>query len=275
VNRAQQLARFLRARREQVNPEDVGIIVDDRRRVPGLRREEVATRAGLSADYYMRLEQGRDHQPSDQVLAGLARALLLDNDATTHLMTLGREPARSPLAPAAQQVAPHLQDLLDSWTTTAAFVHGYRLDVLAANPLARALTHVAEPGTNMLRSFFLNVEDHKRYPDLEWVLSAAVGYFRSRVGSEIDSPDVVELVKELKRESEHFSRIWARYDVKSGLSGEGLYHHPEGTFDRLRYQRFAVDGSDRQTLCVISAAPDSHDALLLSRLVSRAGDRTP
>jgi transcriptional regulator with XRE-family HTH domain len=269
VDRPHQLAQFLRARRARVRPEDVGLGGGDRRRVHGLRREELAMLAGISAGYYMRLEQGRDHRPSEKVLEALAQALRLDDDATTHLFALGRSarPAAQPRLAGDQSVPSDLQDLLDSWTTTPAFIHDRRLDVLASNELARALTPLSEPGTNLLRSWFLDLEDRKRYDDIEFVLTQAVAYFRATVDSDPDDPDVQNLVDELSLESEEFRRIWARHDVQPGLSGEGpLYHHPALGALRLRYQTFAVSGTEGLTMWVVSAAPGSRDAHALARL---------
>lgn len=140
MDRSHQLAEFLRARRARMKPEDVGISDGDRRRVPGLRREELATVAGLSADYYTRLEQGRSHRPSEKVLEALARALRLDADATAHLFFLGRavQSVASPDPKQKERVPPELRDLLDGWTTTPALIHGRWLDVLASNRLARS-----------------------------------------------------------------------------------------------------------------------------------------
>ena len=268
---SRQLAEFLRARRDQVKPERVGIPHVDRRRVPGLRREELAMLAGLSTDYVMRLEQGRDHRPSARVLDALARALQLDEDATTHLFQLGGAERQSPrlgLTPE-EVVRPALQELLDSWTTTPAFIHGRRLDVLASNALARALTPLAQPGNNLLRSWFLDLEDRQRYEDIRYVLTLAVAYFRAKVGNHLDDPGVADLVDELSRKSTEFREVWARHDVNSTLVGDSpIYHHPSIGSVQLRVETFAVDGTDRQTLYVVGAAPGSRDARALEQLAS-------
>jgi transcriptional regulator with XRE-family HTH domain len=275
VDRHHQLAQFLRARRARVRPEDVGLPGIDRRRAPGLRREEVAMLAGISAGYYMRLEQGRDHRPSEQVLEALAQALRLDDDATAHLFSLGRPapPTTQSRLAGDESVPSDLQDLLDSWTTTPAFIHNRRLDVLASTALARALTPLSEPGTNLMRSWFLDHEDRKRYDDIEFVLTQAVAYFRATVGSHPDDPDVQNLVDELSLASEEFRQIWARHDVQPGLLGEGpVYHHPTMGAVRLRYRTFAVTGTEGFTMWVVSAAPGSRDAQALALLSTMVAD---
>jgi transcriptional regulator with XRE-family HTH domain len=275
VDRPHQLAQFLRARRARVRPEDVGLGGGERRRAPGLRREEVAMLAGISAGYYMRLEQGRDHRPSETVLEALAGALRLDDAATSHLFALGgaAPPAARVRLAGDEGVSSDLRDLLDSLTTTPAFIHNHRLDVLASNALARALTPLSAPGTNLLRSWFLDHEDRSRYDDVEFVQTQAVAYFRVTVGSHPDDPDVQNLVDELSRQSETFRRIWAHHDVQPALVGEGpLYHHPVLGALRLRYQTFAVSGAKGLTLYVVSAAPGSRDAQALALLSSMVAD---
>ena len=231
--------------------------------------------AGLSADYYMRLEQGRDHRPSEKVLEALARALKLDDDATAYLFALGR-----PAAPVAQprpadddSVRPELQDLLDSWSTTPAFVHGRRLDVLASNALARALTPVCEPGTSLLRSWFVDLEERKRYGDVELVWALAVAYFRGTAGGDLDDPRLKSLVDELSQKSEEFRGLWSRHDVQSALSSEGPdYIHPTAGVLRLRYRTFPLGGTEGQMLWVVSGAPGSREARALARLATSAAD---
>ena len=269
VDSAHPLAEFLRARRARIKPEDVGLSGGDRRRVPGLRREELAMLAGLSADYYARLEQGRDHRPSENVLEALARALQLDDDATEHLYSLSRlaSPRAQPRPPAPESVRPEVQALLDALSTPA-FIHSRHLDVLAANAPARALTSVAEPGTNMLRSFFRDKEKHARYEDPQLTLTRAVAYFRATVGGDLDDPYVNHLVAELSLKSDDFRRLWAKRDVQTALSGEDLYFHPAVGVMRLSFQTFAVGGTDGQTLFAVTATPGSRDAETLAQLAT-------
>jgi transcriptional regulator with XRE-family HTH domain len=231
--------------------------------------------AGISAGYYMRLEQGRDHRPSEKVLEALARALRLDDDATAHLFALGRPapPTAQPRPEGDEGVPSDLQDLLDSWTGTPAFIHNRRLDVLASNAFARAVTPLAELGTNLLRSWFLDSEHRERYDDVEFVRTVAVAYFRASVAANPDDPNVQKLVDELSLESEEFRQIWARHDVQPDLSGEGpLYHHPTMGAVRLRYRTFTVTGSEGLTLYLISAAPGSSDAQALALLSTMVAD---
>jgi transcriptional regulator with XRE-family HTH domain len=136
------LGEFLRARRELVRPEDFGLPDPGRRRVPGLRREEVALLAGMSADYYVRLEQGRDKHPSAQVLDALARVYSLDEEAAAHLRELARPAARRRRRPSQpERVSPRLARLLDAWAGTPALIMGRYLDVLANNRLAAVVNH--------------------------------------------------------------------------------------------------------------------------------------
>jgi transcriptional regulator with XRE-family HTH domain len=271
VDRSEQLGQFLRARRARTRPEDVGLPDDRRRRVPGLRREELAMLAGLSADYYTRLEQGRGHRPSEQVLGALARALGLDADATAHLFFLGRAvpSAATRDAGRGEGVPAELRDLLEAWTATPAIIHGRLLDILASNALARALTPLAEPGTNLLRSVFLDPDARNRYADPASTSAAAVAYLRGNVGGDAGDPELTALVDELSLASEEFRRLWAQHDVLSAQMGDSDFVHPVVGVMRLRYQTFAVEGADRLTLLVVHTAPGSQDAAALERLAEQ------
>ena len=272
---AHSLAEFLRARRGRIKPGDVGILDGNRRRVPGLRREELAALAGLSVDYYTRLEQGRDYRPSEKVLQALARALQLDDDATDHMLALSRSASHAarPRDHADERVRPEVQALLDGWGTPA-FIHGRHLDVLASNAAARALTRVAEPRTNMLRSMFLLREEYERYEDLDFTLARTVAYFRAHVGNHLDDPYLQELIAELSLKSDDFRRLCADHDVLSAVSGSDLYLHPAVGWMRLSFQTFTVGGTDGQTLFATTAAPGSRDAQALARIAELARTRS-
>lgn len=227
--------------------------------------------AGISADYYTRLEQGRGHRPSEQVLAALARALGLDADATAHLYYLGRAlpsvAARD--ARRGEGVSVELRDLLDAWTATPAIIHGRWLDILASNALARALTPLAEPGTNLLRSVFLDPDARDRYADPESTCAAAVAYLRRNVGGDVGDPELMALIDELSLASEEFRRLWAQHDVLSAQMGDSDFVHPVVGVMRLRYQTFAVEGADRLTLLVVHTTPGGPDAETLARLAEQ------
>ncbi|HEY4098852.1 MAG TPA: helix-turn-helix transcriptional regulator, partial [Baekduia sp.] len=199
---------FLRARREQVRPEDVGIQISSpptRRRVPGLRREELAMLSGVSADYYVRLEQGRDQHPSAQVLDALARALQLDEDATLHLHELAAPAPRRRRARArTERVRPGMLRLLDSWPQTPALIIGRRMDVLAANAVASALNPICVVGMNIVRATFLDPAVRELYMDFDKNAADTVASLRASVGSDLDDPQLTELVGELSLKSEDF-----------------------------------------------------------------------
>jgi transcriptional regulator with XRE-family HTH domain len=269
---ANRIGRFLRARRELVRPEHVGIPDLGRRRVPGLRREELAMLAGVSADYYVRLEQGRDQHPSEQVLDALARALRLDDDATAHLHELARPaPGRRRRAGGRgrlERVRPSLQRLMDAWAESPAHVLGCRMDVLAANPMALVLNPAQRVGTNVVRSMFLDPEFQALHPNFERAAAGTVASLRAQVGPDLDDPLLHELVGELSLKSEVFRKLWARHEVHAKTHGTKHMVHPIVGELELDYESFSVNGADGQMLIVYHAQPGSASARALALLSS-------
>ncbi len=228
--------------------------------------------AGVSADYLTRLEQGRDHQPSAQVLSALARALQLDDDATAHLHALGRPAPRPERWPVRQTVSTDVADLLASWSTTPAFVSGPLSDVLASNVLARALAPCYEPGTNLLRSMFLDPESQHRHAGWDRLVAEAVAHFRAAVRHDLDDPRLADLVGELSRRSECFRALWARHDVRETVSGTQTYLHPVVGPITVRFTTLRTGGTDGQHLVVMHAPPGSADGERLALLGALAAE---
>lgn len=219
------LGNYLRARRALVTPEQVGLPAGANRRVPGLRREELAMLAGISADYYLRLERGRDKNPSPQVLESLARVLHLDELEQEYLLGLAAARPRRQRRQKPERVPARLHQLLAS-VQVPAFVEGRAFDVLASNRLAVALSPRLQPGYNRLRSLLLDPEEQAFQQD--WTRSTAgfIAAFRKSIGDDIDNPRFVELVGELALSSERFRTLWARHDVRSLEGGTTTVNHP-------------------------------------------------
>jgi transcriptional regulator with XRE-family HTH domain len=271
------IGEYLRARRELVRPEDVGVPDLASRRVPGLRREEVALLAGVSADYYVRLEQGRDQHPSEQVLDALARALQLDEDATAHLLRLATTPTRRRRkTPRPEKVPAGILQLIGSWSQTPAFVHGRYMDVLAVNPLGATLMPYCVKGENLVRAAFLDPRVRDQYGDWEHVTESTVAGLRALVGPDVDDPHLHELVGELSVRSERFRQLWARYDVRPKRGGTARIDHPLVGPLELSYEKLPIPDTDRQTLGVYHAEPGSPSAEALALLATTAaGEREP
>jgi transcriptional regulator with XRE-family HTH domain len=272
-----QLGDYLRARREQVSPDSAGLPTGGVRRVAGLRREEVAMLAGISADYYLRLEQGRDRNPSVQVLESLARVLQLDPAATDYLLGLAGPHPRQRRRPKRETVPPSIRQLLDS-IGLPAFVEGRYRDVLAANDLATALMPGIRVGANRMRSVFLDPAERELLPDWEQSTERMVAGFRKLVGNDSDDPRFVELVGELSLGSERFRRLWARHDVQIRAGIPIRIRHPQVGELTVRCEKLAIGGADALTLAVHHAAPGSSDAeklALLASLTSGVGGLRP
>jgi transcriptional regulator with XRE-family HTH domain len=274
---ANRLGEFLRARRALVHPEDVGLPDLGRRRVEGLRREELALLAGVSVDYYVRLEQGRDTHPSEQVLEALARALQLDDDAAAHLHELARPaPRRRRARRRAERVRPGVVRLIQSWTHAPAFVLGRRMDVLAHNALAGVLHDGFARDRNMVRLVFLDPGARTTFPDWDAVAQDTVATLRAAAGADLDDPALTELVGELSLKSDEFRRLWARHDVREKAAGMKRFVHPLVGELELGYESFAVNDAPGQLLVAYHAEPGSASERALALLAGiAAGEAGP
>ena len=265
------LGEYLKARRGLVTPQEAGIAVRDTRRVPGLRRDEVAQLAGISLDYYVRLEQGRDQNPSAQVIDALARALNLDAAATAHLYSLANPLPGTPAlgtSPTTVTVADSTHRLIDMWSDVPAVVQNRYMDVLVANALATAMAPMYTPGNNLLRCTFLSRDVRTRYPDWDDLALRAVAGLRALAGHEEDDPYLADLVDELCRGSENFRTLWARHDVSPPPGGTVEINHPAVGRLSLRYERLGLSGDDGTLLIVHLADPGSPSERALRQLAA-------
>jgi transcriptional regulator with XRE-family HTH domain len=270
VTRPNALGEYLRARRELVDPADVGLSVAGVRRTPGLRREEVATLAGVSADYYLRLEQGRDRNPSPQVLEALARVFGLDATATQYLLSLTTARSKRTRRPRREVVPTGVRQLLDVLELPA-FVENRMFDVLAANRMATALSPRIRAGENRLRSFLLDADEQDLHPDWEQSIGAMVAAFRVSLGADVDDdPRLAQLVGELSLGSERFRQLWARHDVKPLVGGVTRMRHPQVGDLELRREKLPIADSGGQLLVIYHAEPGSESARSLALLGSLA-----
>jgi transcriptional regulator with XRE-family HTH domain len=261
---------FLRARRAQLHPEEVGLSARDGRRVPGLRREELAVLAGVSCDYYTRLEQGRS-LPSLQVTQALARALKLDAAATSHLHQLAGHAPDHLSHDVDTLSARGLQTLLDQWPATPAWVSDRHAQVMAANALIRSLNPTCAPGSNSLRELFAEEARMREfYVDYEDVAAAAVASLRARNGAELDDRELSALVSELTHKSTLFARLWSRHDVRFHTAGLNIIRlrHPDAGRMEFHTESMVVNGRVGAVLTVYYADPDSATARKLAELSS-------
>ena len=257
---------FLATRRAKITPREAGVATSGRRRVPGLRREEVATLAGISSAYYLRLEQGHDTRPSAQVVEALAQALRLDRKAAEYLHRLAGSTGGGPPQSAVQTVTRRLRQLIDQMPFPAMVCNRY-LDVLAANAYARALTPGATPGRNRMCSVFLDPAARERFVNWDELTDIAVCEFRETAG-DLNDPRVRALLDELSAGSERFRELWARGDVGHST---GIVHsrHPEVGDLFLHRTRLVVPHSGGQLLLMYHAEPGSESAKALQKLRSQ------
>ncbi|WP_306334406.1 helix-turn-helix transcriptional regulator [Streptomyces sp. KL118A] len=266
------LGDFLRSRRARIQPADVGLTAYGRRRVPGLRREEVAQLAGVSVDYYIRLEQGRGPSVSDAVLDAIARVLRLDETEHAYLRTVARPRPRPRRArTAAQQVRPGLRLLLDSIDRAPAFIFGRRMDVLAWNSLADALngfSRLSPAERNIPRHVFLEGPGRDCYPEWESVAAETVAYLRLDAARFPSDGELCALVGELSVKSEDFRRLWADHQVKEKTHGVKRINHAVVGELVLPYETLTLPGDPDQLMVVYTAEPGSESADRLSLLAS-------
>lgn len=271
MTHAEDVREFLTSRRAKITPEQAGLpAYGGNRRVKGLRREEVAMLAGMSVDYYTRLERGNLSGASDSVLEALARALQLDDAETSHLYDLARASAAAPRVRrkrSPKTVRPSVQRVIDAIVAAPAWVRNDRGDVLAANDLARALyadlmAETVQPPNNS-RFTFLNPKARELYPDWERAADDIVAILRSAAGRNPYDKDLTDLIGELSTRSEEFRTRWARHDVRYHRTGRKRLHHPVvGDLD-LAFEAFELPGEPGLRINVYTADPGtpSDDAL--------------
>lgn len=274
---------FLASRRAKITPEQAGLPTSGRRRVPGLRREEVAVLAGVSTEWYTRLEKGHINGVSEDVLDAVARALHLDDDERTYLFdlaTAAQPPSRTPRRRKAVDVPPRVQWLLDSMTLSAAFVTNGRLDIVATNALARALfapmfnseTTDERGRPNFARFYFLDRCSHHFVTDWEGAVSITTALLRAEAGRYPNDKALRELIGELSTVSTEFRARWAAHNVRIHHGGVKSFHHPDAGLLELTYQPLDLPISTREahSLTIYTAKPGTPDEDRLKLLASWA-----
>ncbi|WP_433679799.1 helix-turn-helix transcriptional regulator [Nocardia sp. CA-119907] len=280
------LGDFLRSRRARVTPQEAGLpATTGRRRTAGLRREEVAMLAGLSIEYYTRLEQGKQSRPSPAVLEAVAGVLRLDEDERRHLFELGHAagPARAAAArgdEAPRTVRAEVRRMLDIVRPYPAYLLSRANDLLAANDQGMRLLPGIEEWPARLRNTarytFLHPDGRRVYGNWDEVAAATVAHLRAVAGSNPDAPDITGLIGELIVKSPEFAALWERYDVRARTNGRKCFEHPAVGRMTLSYEVFTVARDQGQRLVVYQAEPGTpdHDAMMLLDFAApRAGGR--
>jgi transcriptional regulator with XRE-family HTH domain len=257
------LGEYLRLRRGQLQPADVGLVAGPRRRVAGLRREELAALAGISVDYYLRIEQGRTPHPSPQILDSLAVALRMDAAAAAHLHQLARDDR--PTFGGVEDVSEHTVSLIDQLQVPA-FVAGRCQDCLASNALARALSPNFAPGKNLLRALFCDPAERRLHADWDELTVGIVGGLREVAGGQAPDPRLDAIVDELCAASERFRALWDKADVGYRPAGTSHMRHPVVGELWLGRTRLPIPDSDGQHLQIYHALPGTDAAEKLAAL---------
>ncbi len=278
-----ELGEFLRSRRARLSPQEAGLPAGQGpRRVPGLRREELARLAGVSTDYYARLEQGRQLGVSEAVLDAVARALQLNPTERAYVLELAKRKPRGRRRPVVrpERVRPGLHRMLETLDgLVPAFIMGRRMDVLAANRLARALIvdfdALPQRERNAARHMFLDESARELYVDWEGCAAETAGALRMLAARYPDDPQLTDLVGELSIKSPQFRTWWADHNVRERTHGTKRFHHPVvGRLD-LAYETAAFPGDAGQTLCVYTVEPGSPSESALRLLASWTGEDAP
>ncbi|UWZ50731.1 helix-turn-helix domain-containing protein [Dactylosporangium aurantiacum] len=283
TNRENELGTFLRAHRAAVRPDEVGLPGGTGvRRTPGLRREEVASLAGVSVDYYTRLERGRETRPSQSVVDALAGALRLTRDEHRHLRELaGRRPAQRGRPQLSRSVRPGVRHLLEALRPNPAYVVGPINDLLAANPsglrLLAGIDAWPPARRNIIRYVFLHPVARRLYEDWEQMAPGVVAHLRAMASEFAHTPEFVHLVGELTVKSDEFASLWERYEVDAHTNGLKRFRHPTVGRLTLGYEAMTLNGTDGQRLIAYHATPNTpdHDATVLLDMGDPALDGQP
>lgn len=260
------LGDYLRARRGALRPEAAGVPTFTRRRVPGLRRDEVAALAGISQEYYLRLEQGRDRTPSDQVLEALARALMLDRAAHDHLMRIASTQPEDLLARERAVSTETLTAIVSTWPSTPAYIIDSRHTVVISNVMARAVVPFAlEPGMNIPEVVYTNPEV-RALPT--WSTLADRTVRRLRFYGHPYDDRLMRLGERLSAQDEHFRERWERHDVDSYYDGDVRPHIAGFGQVPLHHQTLVVPGTPGYLLCAYHAEPGSESERALTVLAA-------
>jgi transcriptional regulator with XRE-family HTH domain len=272
---------FLTSRRAKISPEQAGIPAYGSRRVAGLRRGEVAALAGVSVEYYTRLERGNLAGVSDSVLDALARALQLDDTETEHLHHLARAAGPAPARTRRErtpEIRPPIRRVLDSKTGVPAFIRNHRFDILAANPLGLALyapmfaANTVLP-VNSMRFTFLHPHAQAFYPEWAQTARSAVGALRTAAAAHPHDQQLINLIGELSMRSDPFRTWWAAQDVFVHRHGVKRFHHPAVGDLELAYEALELPGDEPLTVLTYTAEPGTPSGDGLELLATWAATR--